>query len=293
MRRVLTRFALAALGVALLAGAAAAAEDLDARARRLTISFLTGWLVQHPERATLLGDHGQDAKLPDFSVAGLARRRAWLAAQRDSLRALPLARLKPQDAVDIRMLLRQVALELRELDDEKLPQRDPRWPLLHLRTAFAGHLLGGIGSPCTRAARLGQRMAKVPEFLREAQLSLVAPSRACTELAIEDCTALIQMCRQAPGQAFTECREPRFIADLAVADSQTVEALIAYREFLIDDLLPGSSDSFPVDSAGLAMRLGVAEGLSPPLDSLLARARSALAALPAPAPDDSAAASTG
>jgi len=286
MRRGAFQWALVVLGLALLTETALG-EDLDARFKRITFSFFAGWLVLHPERATLLGDHGQDARLPDLSLSGLSRRRDWLTAQRDSLRALPTKRLKPQDAVDVRVLLHQVNLELRELNDEKLPQRDPRWPLMQLRSAFAGHLLGGLGSPCTRAARLGQRLARVPEFLRNVQLNLVAPSRACTELAIEDCESLIQMCRKAPSEAFTECREPRFIADMAVADSQAVDALIAYRDFLIDDLLPGSTDSFPIDSAGLAQRLGVAEGASAPLDTLLTRARDALAALPEVEPGDS------
>ena len=286
MRRNAFAWAVAVLGLALLAGSAFG-EDLDARFRRVSFSFLAGWLVQHPERATLLGDHGQDARLPDLSVAGLTRRRAWLAAQRDTLRALPLSRLKPPDAVDARLMLHQVNLELRELNDERLAERDPRWALMQLRTAFAGHLLGSMGSPCTRAARLGQRMAKVPEFLRAVQLNLVAPSRACTELAIDDCGALIQMCREAPGEAFVECREPRFLADQAVADSQAVQALVDFRDFLIDDLLPGSTDAFPIDSAGLALRLGVTEGASLPLDSLLAKARAALAELPEVAVRDS------
>lgn len=284
-RRILSRLLIAALASTLLAGAASA-EDLGARFRRLTLSFLAGWMVYHPEQATLLGNHVEDNRLPDLSAHGLSQRRDWLEAQRESLLAVPFARLPSQDAVDLRLLRHQVDLELRELNEERRPQQDPRWPLLLLRTAFAGHLLGGFGSPCTRAEHLAKRMAKVPEYLRDAQLNLVAPSRACTELAIEMCASLITMCRTAPADAFTECREPRFIADAAVADSQAVTALLAYRDYLIDQVLPGSLDAFPIDSAGLALRLGVSEGLSPPLDSLLAQTRQALAELPA-APVDS------
>jgi hypothetical protein len=262
------------------ASASARAETPVERARRLGDAFLAGWLARHPEEATRLGEHSSDGRLPLLARAACANDAVWYAARRESLAAISDAALPPATRVDLGLLRARAEHEWRVLSAERLNERDPGFYLAPLARALFWPARGRFASPCSRTVRLRSRLRAVPEYLRDARLALVAPSRVCTEAAIDQAEELLAMCRASLPFELEDCRDARLQADLAEADSLATSALTEFLGFLRDVALPRADATVPIDAEGLKSRLESVAGRAVSLDSMLTRARAELAALP-------------
>jgi len=260
------------LAALLAAARGARADALDTRAARLTERFAAGWLERHPEEATRLGNHLADEKLPAWSGASRASDAAWYSALRDSLAALPLDRLTAARAIDVRRAIAVASREMRAVDDH-LAERDPGAALRRLDVAIEVPTRSFYASSCSRAANLRRRLTRVPEFLRDAQLALTAPSRVATEAAIERAEELLDLCQVALPRYLGFCHESRVQADLAEADSLASAAIEDYGSWLRENVLPRTVDDLPFGREALAQRLAEVAGAPVALDSLLAAAR--------------------
>jgi len=260
--------------VVIAAGAGAAtAETLDARADRLTTRFLAGWLERHPEEATRLGDHAYDDDLPSMAETVRADDASWYAAWRDSFESIPLERLDPSRAIDVRLAGARAGREAFLRNRDRLAERDPGFALRILDDAITTPTRGFSSGPCTRGVSLRKRLRAVPEFLRDARLALRTPSRACTEAAIDRAAELLSLCRKTLPELLGLCHESRVQADLAESDSTATAAIAEYGDWLRDDVLPRAVDELPLGRAALEEQLAEVVGAPVSLDSLLVRAR--------------------
>ncbi len=282
--------ALALLLPILIAAPATAADTAEARARRLADEFLAGWTERHPEEATRLGDHTGDRRLPLLSAVALAADAAWYRAQRESLDALPMEGLPAGLRDDLRLARIAAARRVRELERERLHERDPGYALEPLRVALTGPMRSLHASACARSVDLRDRLRAVPEYLRDARIVATRPERPAVEHALDRVDALLALCRVDLPEAFASCREARLQADLAVADSLATQALSAYARHLRVNLLPAAGAAMPIGADVFAARLEDVAGGPVALPALLARARAewervAAARVPAPAGD--------
>src|SRR5262249_30324320 len=184
---------------------------------------LSAWLARHSEVLEVLGDHREDSRLPDVSRSALESRAAI--AGRPPATPPGKSTNARGTRVEEKLLARALAAG-KDADLRRLPYRDPAWYTARLRTAIEAPVQALDPSPCSRAVHLAARLRAVPEFLRQAQLNMNASgttaSRIGTRLALSDVDALLDACRTPMAESFTTCRESRFQAELAEADSIAV-----------------------------------------------------------------------
>ena len=161
-----------------------AGEDGDAGAqlRRLAGEYLDQLARRHPDRATELGDHRFDGRLPDGRAAALDDERRELDGFAARLAAIDQARLDPELRVDAAMLANGMARRIFEITE----LREHTWnPLLANPGQAIYLLLARDYAPLgERLDSLAGRLAAIPGSLAAAREALGAMPKVHLETAI-------------------------------------------------------------------------------------------------------------
>jgi uncharacterized protein (DUF885 family) len=241
----LTRRALAAAGLALLATPAAAASAADARFAALAARYIDQLARLSPVGATSLGDHRFDSEIDDLSAAGRARRRASAQALLEAAQAIPADQLARDNQVDLALLLNQLRYEL--WTDEVL--QPWAWDPLAYNSVAGGALYGLMAREfAPRPQRLRSaiaRMEKLPRLFAQARAELV-PDRVPLihaqtvarqnrgVLSIVDTMILNDLSGLAPTEQ----------ARLKAADAQLRAAVNAHQDWIDKTLIPQAKGDF-------------------------------------------------
>ncbi len=266
--RGLTAAALA-LAVAAAAAAAPAPENELERLAAELAAFCETSAAARIER----GGPPESVRLASVvSPAALARERAFLARLAARVAAAP----EPagRGAADDRALLAATVERERVVAEVVRPfQRDPGLYLTLLTGAVGSALDRSRGSACERLRQAARRLAQTPELLRAARLQLTDAPAPLIELAIDRCDATLRLLREDLPALTGGCRNARLQADLAQADTTAVRAIIVFRSYLADDLLPAARGRPPIGPEALRRVIAatLAAGTAP-VDSLLADA---------------------
>jgi hypothetical protein len=201
---------------------------------------------------------------------------AWIAPLEREVRALKASRLSAEDALDRDLLLARLGEDRLELARERRFERDPGLPLRPLAGAIRATLEDPSRPAAERAVRASAWLAAVPEILRGTTAALRDPGSKETAAAAADARTLAQLLREGvPG--YTEARAPGPLAELAVADTAAIAALVAFAEHLELDILPHATPAPLPDRDVVVRELDVWRSRSTP-ESLLERARREIAA---------------
>src|SRR5258705_4956603 len=101
--------------IPILALALAAPVNGDARFEAFAHKYIQELLDRDPETATRLGEHRNDARLNDYSAAGVRRDLAAARSALAELSRIELSSLSPEDAVDARTLKNRLDSQIYEL----------------------------------------------------------------------------------------------------------------------------------------------------------------------------------
>ncbi len=158
---------------------------------------MEGYLAEHPERATELGDHRFDGQLSDYSAATRTRQLARAKQFREELKKFDdFSQLTGPNRVDVRILRENVDSEIFQLEEMK----EPDWnPLVYTRSlADSLYLIVArdFDTPENRIPNLRKRMEAIPLVIAEAKKNLQHPPRVHTETAIEQTEGAIKLVRE-------------------------------------------------------------------------------------------------
>jgi len=260
------------------APAAAGTGSADRRFQSLADRYIEGWLWRHPQGATRLGVHQYDRELRIVSQTTLDEDRAWLHALRESLAAIPRAELSFARALDRDVLAARIERELLDLEVIRPYETNPNTYLDLVAGSIQSLLQRRFASPCERVVSVTHRLRQVPEVLRAAQINLHHPPRLYTEVAVGQFEGVLRLYREQVPALATECHSPTLEADLAVADTAAVRALASFIEWMRVDLLARSDGDYRLGRDVYQRKLACDEMETTPVESLLARGRSELAA---------------
>ncbi len=267
-----------ALGLAMTAGCAKPAHctfpkppmptptsDADWASARLTQLGDELWahmLEQSPIMATRLGVAGYDDKLPDASLAGIAKARKEARGMLDRAEAIDATQLRPSERITLAILIRELQGEV----DADLCKRE-RWEVDHLWGPQIWLLSLGTQTPVKTPedeenylARLGsfgtyigQRIAALKQGLAEGltppRLNVERSLRQLEELSDVPTTeyALLAADAQLP-----DAQKGAFRARISVVVDETVRpAYERYRTFLAEEMLPRARKKVGVNELSL------------------------------------------
>jgi hypothetical protein len=245
-----------------LAFTALASDYLDDRAER------------HPDLATDLGDHRQDARLPDLSAAASAAERRAMDGFAARLATVDVDALSAEHQVDARMLANALSRRIFELDE----LREPEWNPLVANPGRALHLLlaRDFAPLPDRLASVAGRLAEIPAVLAAARARLGPMPKVHLETAIGQFSGTIGLVTGELDAALAA--EPGCAGQIGAVRPAALEALTGHRAWLSAQLeQPGAGFADPrIGPERFARKLSLTLDAEADADAILARAHADL-----------------
>lgn len=214
----------------------------DERFQSLAANYIEKTLEYSPETATSLGDHRFDARLSDYSLAGIAEVRSLNKAYLDSLTRIDVNDLGPINQIDHKILRTNLEAILYSLDT----LREYEWNPLSYNVggAIYGLLAREFAPVKDRLTSLKGRLEQVPQVVAAAKANLKNPPKIHTETAILQNPGTIALIRDDLKMYLDQVPELKEL--LAPAQAKAVKALEDYGTWLQKDLLPRSNGDFRI-----------------------------------------------
>jgi len=229
--------------------------------------------VIRPTMAAYLGLHEYDGLLPDLSSESTER---WAATSKELVRQLgevpdsDLTRPRRLDRSILRLLLEGNLFDLeetRELD---------RNPMSYLFLPdLTGYISRDYAPVDVRVAAIVRVLTSVPYLLESAKQRLepVLP-RPFVTLSIQIASGLPE--HFAEGESFAATGSETLREEVRKAREGADAAVLSFAEWLRNERLPSSTETFALGPERFQKLLWVREGLSMPVDEVLARGRADL-----------------
>ena len=214
----------------------------DAAIARAGDDYLALFASIHPEEATALGLHDNDAELDDRSIAGhdagTDRQEALLRSLEERF-ADPKA--SPSARTDLALLLGALRCDIQRKRVQRPLQRKPDVYVEPLNAIF--QMTAREYAPAAeRAQNVIARLEKIPAVVEQAKANVLNPPRVWTEIAID---------RASSAKPFLAQQRP-FLASALPAETARIDAALAaatrayedYGRFLQKTVLPRSNGGF-------------------------------------------------
>ncbi|HSP81724.1 MAG TPA: DUF885 family protein, partial [Myxococcaceae bacterium] len=168
----------------------------DAEYARFAREYLDWYYATHPVRATSLGLHAHDARLPELSAEALERKREALHGWLARLERLDRSALTGDAVFDVRILENALRADLLELEEVRGWRRDPM--------LYNGTIVQGLSSLSSREfapveermRSLMARMEQVPAVVAAAKANLEDVPRPWAEQALRDTLGTVRYLRE-------------------------------------------------------------------------------------------------
>ena len=271
--------AVAVLGVA-MGVPSARAQKLSADGAMQTFNYLADQFFSEvyfkfsPTAGTAAGLHQYDAKLEDYSAAGVAAEVAALHEFEKKLEAIDPAALDAPAAADREILLNNVRSELLTLEVIRGWEKNPDDYSSGITNSAFVIMERPYASADTRLRALVEREKLMPQALEEARKNLKNPPRIFTEIAMEQIDGDVSFFENDVPGAFLSgpdaATDAATKAEFAKTNAAVVAALKSYGAWMKTDLLPRSNGEFRLGAETFQKKLAYDEMVDLPLDRLLA-----------------------
>jgi len=224
----------------LIISSCAPRQNVDQQFESLAGNYIERLLQLNPEWATGLGDHRFDARLNNYSVAGVEAQRTLAKAYLDSLTTLDVNKLTPTNKIDCRILRTNLEAMLYSLDTLK----DYEWNPLSYNVggAIYGLLAREFAPVKDRLTSVKERLSAISAVVAAAKTNLKHPPKIYTETAIRQNAGTISLIKEDLKMYLDQA--PEMKTALAPVQAEAVKALEEYGQWLQKDLLPRSNGDF-------------------------------------------------
>jgi uncharacterized protein (DUF885 family) len=212
----------------------------DQKFEGLAKNYIEKLLQTKPEWATGLGDHRYDAKLSDYTLAGVEADRTLNRSYLDSLSTLDMNKLSPTNKIDLKIMKTNLESWLFQIDTLKEYEWNPL--AYNVGGAIYGLLAREFAPLKNRLQSVKERLKGIPPILAAAKANLKNPPKIHTETAIRQNPGTISMIRDELKTYLDQV--PELKDEFAPIQAEAVKALEEYGQWLEKDLLPKSTGDF-------------------------------------------------
>jgi uncharacterized protein (DUF885 family) len=235
------------------------------------VDDLLGYLHEtHPTSATLDGVHTHDDLLEDFgahAMEGEARALSGYLRRLDEIAPEGLIRV---ERLEKRMLMAHLRGRMLELEHVRTWERNPRCYADILGSSLAGQALFAHAPAAERARRVLSKLRQTPRLMQAARDNVKDPPGIFVKVGIETFRGVMKFIDAELPRAFSSVDDLHLLGDLADAQAEASQAVGSYIEYLETDLGPRARASFRLGRDKFEQKLKLEEGLSIPIDRLLA-----------------------
>jgi uncharacterized protein (DUF885 family) len=235
------------------------------------VDDLLGYLHEtHPTYATLDGVHTHDDLLEDVSRHGIDSEAHALAGYLRRLDEINRDALTPVERLEHRMLTAHLQSRMFDLEAVRPWERNPQCYSDLLATSLAGQTLFTHATAAERARRVLSKLRQTPRFIQAARDNVKEPPGIFVKVGIEAMRGTLKFIDEDLPRAFADVDDLHLLGDLADAQTEASQAVGQYVEYLETDLAPKARASFRLGRDKFEQKLRLEEGVTLPVDRLLA-----------------------
>ena len=235
------------------------------------VDDLLGYLHEtHPTHATLDGVHTHDDLLEDVSRHGIDSEARALAGYLRRLDEINHDALTPVERLEHRMLTSHLQARMFELEAVRTWERNPQFYSDLLASSLAGQTLFTHAPASERARRVLSKLRQTPRLIQAARDNIKDPPGIFAKVGIETMRGTLKFIDEDLPRAFADVDDLHLLGDLADAQTEASEAVGKYVEYLETDLAPKARASFRLGREKFEQKLRLEEGITLPIEKLLA-----------------------
>lgn len=243
------------------------------------VDDLLGYLHEtHPTHATLDGVHTHDDLLEDLSRHAIDQEARALSGYLRRLEEIDRGGLTSVEALEHRMLASHLRGRMFELEVVRTWERNPQFYADVLASSLAGQALFSHAPASERARRVLSKLRQTPRLIQAARDNVKEPPGIFVKVGIETMRGALKFIDEDLPRAFSDVDDLHLLGDLADAQLEASHAVASYVEYLEKELGPKARASFRLGRDKFEQKLRLEEGITLPVDRLLAIAERELAA---------------
>jgi uncharacterized protein (DUF885 family) len=243
------------------------------------VDDLLGYLHEtHPTHATLDGVHTHDDLLEDVSRHAIDSEAHALSGYLRRLDEIDRDGLTTIEKLEHQMLTAHLQGRMFELEAVRTWERNPQFYSDLLASSLAGQTLFSHAPAAERARRVLSKLRQTPRLIQAARDNIKEPPGIYVKVGIETMRGALKFIENDLPRAFADVDDLHLLGDLSDAQIEASRAVASYVDYLETEAAPKARASFRLGRDKFEQKLRLEEGLSMPLDRLLAIAERELRA---------------
>ena len=157
-----------------------------------------------------------------------------------------------------------------ELEEVRTWEKNPQFYADILASSLAGQALFTHAPAPERARRVLSKLRQTPRLIQAARDNIKDPPGIFVKVGIETMRGALKFIDDDLPRAFSSVDDLHLLGDLADAQTEASQAVGAYIEYLETDVAPRARASFRLGRERFEQKVRLDEGISLPVDRLLA-----------------------
>jgi uncharacterized protein (DUF885 family) len=214
--------------------------------------------------------HTHDDLLEDVSRHGIDSEAHALAGYLRRLDEINRDALTGVERLEHRMLTAHLQARMFDLEAVRTWERNPQFYSDLLASSLAGQTLFTHAPAPERARRVLSKLRQTPRLIQAARDNIKDPPGIFVKVGIETMRGTLKFIDEDLPRAFADVDDLHLLGDLADAQTEASHAVGQYVAYLESDLAPKARASFRLGRDKFEQKLRLEEGITLPIDKLLA-----------------------
>jgi uncharacterized protein (DUF885 family) len=223
----------------------------------------------NPSSGTQAGFHQYDAKLEDYSRAGLQKQISVLKQFKAEFEAVESKKLPADVAVDHHLILNDINGHLLALENIRFWEKNPDVYSSGITGSIFTIMSRTFAPPEERLKSVIAREKQAPAVFRAARQNLKNPPPIYVDVAVEQIPGLISFFQKDVPAAFKDVKDEALLKEFSVTNAQVMAELKSYGEWMQKELKPQAHGDFRIGADNFRKKLLYDEMVDIPLPRLL------------------------
>ena len=224
----------------------------------------------HPSGATLDGVHKHDDLLEDYRRGAIDAHVSALAGFARRLDAIPLDSLPATEKVEHGIVSSNIRARQLEFEAVRSWERNPQAYADTLAASLAAQAIFDYAPEEDRARRILSKLRQTPRLIQAARDNVKEPPAIFVKVGLDALRGVMTFIDTDLPKAFRRLDDLHLLSDLADASQEAVQSIGEYVEYLETEIRPKAKASFRLGKERFEQKLRFDEGISLPVERLLA-----------------------
>jgi uncharacterized protein (DUF885 family) len=224
----------------------------------------------HPTGATMDGVHVHDDLIEDFRRSAIDTHVSALAGFARRLDSIPVDQLPVKEKIEHEIVSSNIRARQFELEAVRSWERNPHVYADTLASSLAAQAIFAYAPETDRARRVLSKLRQVPRLVQAARDNIKEPPAIYVKVGIDTWRGAMSFIDRDLPRAFSNVDDIHLLGDLDDACKEAVRTIGAYVQDLENDVRPKAKGTFRLGRDRFELKLRHEEGITIPVDRLLA-----------------------